>query len=313
MDKVPVVLEKFKPVRFAYQKLNYCSSCGRFTALSRDGCIRCGARHKPIPIDRYFDKTAARHFRRDLIFMSLPFFTGIILARNIIEMVMVFGAGIICFVLLVVLYRLFKKPARITLMKDFFSRNYQRLIMDLKMDINSANWKMERLKYKEAYEDLREIGVLFKDDTARVKKLQCLERFVLRKDMDLELDTLVLSGYNPLLISYISDVVKLNRNLVKKNVIDYVIKYEDRIVGEEWGGQFMGSIADAIIKSKQNVFEYKDFIMRYMKYMKKDRLLRLYDMLHDNHSYNFSSLYGELVRTIDAEYKNDPDFQKIRS
>ena len=295
--KIAVQFNNFKVTRYAYQKLYYCTKCSRYTVLDNNVCPGCGWK-KLVSIDKQFDTTLKRRFQIDIIVLLILFLTGIMLSRNLNEIYIMVAAGIVLCGLFLLLKSIFEKSECTTLMMSFFNDHNDNIFNGLKMDAEAAWVKMNGGDFKCAYEDFREIGVLLQNDSIRLSKLICLSRFILRSDMALELESLVMTDYNAILINYINEVLRLNMGLVKKNVIEYVIANESSILSEQDGFQILGNIAGAMIRSSQNVLLYKEFIIRYLNAMKKERLERLYRLLKQGHPDELDELYSLVSKRV---------------
>lgn len=77
---------------------------------------------------------------------------------------------------------------------------------------------------------LREMAVLIHNDRIRLQQVALLQSFVLRKDMELTLDPLLIKSFEPLMVRYIGEIARLNRELIKDRTFRYVVFYERRIL-----------------------------------------------------------------------------------
>ncbi|KPU43316.1 hypothetical protein OXPF_27570 [Oxobacter pfennigii] len=305
-----VLFKKFKVTRYSYEKLSFCKSCGKYTVLAENE-YECCNKMKLIHIDRHFHITLRRRFQIDILVLFILFFSGIIFARNLHEIYIMAASGLALIFLYLFLYKAYKKSGGTMLMLEFFKRHYNSIFKGLKMDADAAGEKMESGDFKGAYEDFREIGVLLRNDPIKLSKLLCLDKFILRKDESLELETLIPTVYNPLFVDYINDIAKLSPALVGRKVIDYVIAWEDVIAEEQVGTEVLGRVAEAAIRTRNNVVLYKSFISRYLNLMKKDRLARLYALLKEGNIEGLDGLYKEVAHIIYEKYRDDPQFKGI--
>lgn len=312
MNKIPVIFKKFIVTNHSFNKIKYCLKCGKYTLLDTGECPKCNRKGTLISIDEYLNKIIVNRNKINILFIILLFFLGIILSQNIKETVLLFATVVVSIGLLSVLYKKYKKSEKLIATESFFNKNHNIILRDINYDIDICKKSMEQNHYKEAYENLRDIGVLIQNDDIRTAKINCLNKFFIYKEMDLELDTLIVSYYNPSLVEYIADVAKNNIYLVTSQVIDYIIINEEKILSEiEDAEKKLGIIAGAILKSKKDVKTYYDFILRYVRFMPRDRLIRLCVILKDRESDNYDELYRETETTVRNYYGSDEAFREF--
>lgn len=309
-QRKPILFDKFTPVNYRYQKIMYCKKCGRYTSIETTICPKCG-HNSLITMDKHNEKAVKMRFQTDLLIMLALFFISIIAARSKYEIALSIGAGIFFTIILLLIHKKYMESEKALNLYKIFSSNFQEIKQGLDMDEAKAMKKMKDGNFKQAYEDLREIGVLLQNDRIKENKLLCLSNFVLRKDEDLELDSLILSYYSPILVNYIDEVLKLNRTLVRRNVIDYIINYERDILQMKNGQDILGNVAGAAVNSEQNIILYKDFIMRYIDVLAKDRIMRLHNVAKNSNSKELNDIYDETMRVIDYRFGTDNDIKKF--
>jgi hypothetical protein len=309
-QKKPILFDKFTPVNYRYQKIMYCKKCGRYTSIENITCPKCG-HNNLITMDKHNERAVKMRSQADLLIMLALFFVSIIVARSKYEIALSIGAGVFFTIILILIHKKYMESEKALNLYKIFTNSFQDIKQGLDMDEAKALKKMKDTNFKQAYEDLREIGVLLQDDRIKENKLLCLSNFVLRKDEDLELDSLILSYYSPILVNYIDEVLKLNRTLVRRNVIDYIIKYEGYILQMKNGQDILGNVAGAAVNSKQNIILYKDFIMRYIDVLPKDRIVRLHNITRDSNLKELNDIYAETREVIDYRFGTDNDIKKI--
>ncbi|WP_232277888.1 hypothetical protein [Paenibacillus sp. 481] len=169
-----------------------------------------------------------------------------------------------------------------------------------------ASWEHDK---QLTYEQLREIATLIRNDKIRLQQLALLHFFILRKDMDLQLDSLMINHYDPLLVDYISEVAKVKRELIKDATFRYTVSFEPEILGMTRGVDSLAAIAGAAVRSKHYVLAYPNFVRRYAHKLPKDRFLRLYRMMVQYPHEPWGGLFDEVHRIQREQYQWDADFQ----
>ncbi|MNM97719.1 hypothetical protein D3C81_1102310 [compost metagenome] len=130
--------------------------------------------------------------------------------------------------------------------------------------------------------------------------------------MELELETLLLEDFDPELASYIGELTKIKRELIKDKTFQYVIKYEQQILAMDNGKDILAGVAGASIRLKRYVLAYSEFIARYARKLPKDRFLRLYRMLAESPGLEWGDLLAETARIYEEKYQWDADFHQLK-
>ncbi|MEN6314204.1 MAG: hypothetical protein ABFD25_08170 [Clostridiaceae bacterium] len=309
-EKKAVQFRKANRTAYRYQNLKYCLKCGTYSVLRDKKCFVCGHDDRFTGMDKLADIVTGRRYRTELCLLISLFGAGIIAANNITQII----ATLVAFTVFIVMFCKIKKYYHLSELKNnlltIFKKNYSEIKSGLDLDTQSCDEDIKGQNYKEAYEKLRYIGHLLTGDDKKIQKLICLDKFIIRKDMDLDIDSLLLSDYNLGLVYFIYEVSKVNRSLINSKVIDYAIKYEDEILNLENGKEILGSIAGAVLKIKNHVSTYKDFLLRYLKYMRKERILRLCKLLKLYYTDEWEDLLKETKRVIGDMYYGDPEFKE---
>jgi hypothetical protein len=152
------------------------------------------------------------------------------------------------------------------------------------------------------YEMLREISTLVHNDRIRLQQIVLLQTFILRKDMDLVLEPLLLKDFDSELASYIGEISKVQRELIKNETIRYVLTYEPQILEMEHGRDIMTGVAGAAVRMKKYVLSYPEFFRRYARYLPKDRFMRLYQLIRQNPEQSWGHLAEEVSRIHNENY-----------
>lgn len=148
------------------------------------------------------------------------------------------------------------------------------------------------------YEILREMATIVHNDRIRLQQIMLLQSFALRKDMDLTLEPLMISDFEPALAEYIGELAKIKRELIKHQAIRYVLRYEREILDMKNGVRIMALVAGAAVRMKTYVDAYPDFILRYVRHLPKDRFLRLYRLVRRNPDQTWNGLRNEVSASI---------------
>ncbi|TXK83789.1 hypothetical protein [Paenibacillus sp. N3.4] len=180
----------------------------------------------------------------------------------------------------------------------------------LLLDIENAVNDLKLDDFKSAYEKLREIGYLITGNQVKVLKLMCLSHFILRSDMDLELATLIPTGFEPDFVRYLHEVSKISPQLVRRDVLDYVIKHRKAIEDFPDGRETLALIAGAALRVKGYVLQYHDFIADFIEAFPRNRLLRLCRLLQGSYS-EVPALYDQAKDKVKLKYDFDPEFQGL--
>ncbi|GAE08585.1 hypothetical protein JCM10914_4890 [Paenibacillus sp. JCM 10914] len=160
------------------------------------------------------------------------------------------------------------------------------------------------------YEIVREIGSLVQNDPIRVQQIVLLQSFSLRKDMELELESLLLEDFDPDLVDYIGEIAKIKRDLIKSSAIRYLLAHESSILKMKHGRQVMIDAAGAAVRKKKYIDIFPDFIRRYADGLPRSRFLRLYQIVRRNPGLTWNGLRDQVSAIYNEHYRSDPDFQK---
>ncbi|MHB8065996.1 MAG: hypothetical protein ACYDG2_25825, partial [Ruminiclostridium sp.] len=253
--KKAVQFKKQKHTRFAYQKLNYCLKCNTYTAFQEDTCLECGS-NRLQSIDKHVDVITKRRFQIDQIFILILLFLGIIFSRNLMDLGLITFFSVLVLIFINLLQRKNFVTERANNLLSLVKNQSEHIREGLDKNANIASDNIKAQNFKIAYEQLRDLSTLLIDDGKKIQKLICLDQFILRKDMELEADSLIISEYSIGLVYYIFEIAKVNRNLIKKKTIDYIIQYEGEILKLDIGHEILASVAGATLRTKQHVMSY---------------------------------------------------------
>lgn len=308
MKKIPVHFRPHKPTRYIYQKLTICKQCRTFTALDEQQCPACG-KSSLVPVEQYAVSTAKRSMLTSLLIAVFIGLVGIFLSNTLLQMVLCGAAGLLLVTLLWFVQRQVMTHEMNRALLVLLQQDQDRLGQDLYRDWETAfsNWDTDK---QLTYELLRELSTLLHNDTIRLQQVALLHYFALRKDMDLVLEPLLITNYDPLLADYIGELTKIKRDLIKDSAFQYVLNYELEILGLENGQDILAGVAGAAVRMKRYVLSYSGLVRRYAHKLPKDRFLRLYRMIQQNPHEMGDRLTSEAHRIYQEKYQWDPDFQE---
>lgn len=308
VKKKPVRLRPYYRTRYAYQKLRVCKHCHHFTVLWEDTCANCG-RHALIPVMDQAAINAKRSMQTERLAALLLTLVAVLLSQTFLQIAVCLGGGILLTVLLWLLQRRML-PSETRRQLDKLLHGSQRLILEgiyLNLSTASAAIKDDE---QIGYEILREIATIVHNDRIRLQQIVLLQSFVLRKDMDLELEPLLIEDFDSDLAAYIGEIAKVKRELIKASAIRYLLIHERYILQMKQGVSIMTAAAGAAVRMKKYVDMYPDFIRRYARSLPRERFLRLYQIVRRNPDQSWDGLRDEVSAIYNEKYRWDPDFQK---
>lgn len=285
--KTAVTFKPYERTEYAYEKLRVCRKCGHYTVLSHDVCPVCG-KHALIDIAAAAKREARKTMQSELLFAVLLTLLAMFFADTVLWMGISAAAGVLLTATLWFAQRR-SLEAQLRIRTDrMFARDRDRIRHGLIQDIRAAEARLESEPAR-AYEMLREVNTLLRNDPIRGLQAELLQTFVLRRDMDLLLDPLIMDAFSPHLAGYIGEVAKLNRELIKDSAIRYCLRYETQILGMNRGQDILAAVAGAAVRMKRYIELYPDFIRRYVHKLPEERLERLRDLL-SQHAGSFPQL-----------------------
>ncbi|REK77625.1 hypothetical protein DX130_11705 [Paenibacillus paeoniae] len=256
------------------------------------------------------EKKAAGIVRRDhwltgLVWLLLSLI-GLLFSSSSLQTVLVIAAGAAVAALLWTLQkRLTPALRRMQLQKMFQQYRYE-LASGLAIDHQAAIRVFQEGDKPRTYEMLREIGSLVHNDQLKLEQIMLLQTFQLRKDMDLMIEPLLMDSFNTDLVSYIGEIAKIRRDLIKENTFRYVLLHEMRILSMPSGEAILAAVAGAAVRKDRYMTMYPYLLTRYARFLPKDRFLRLFKYAKSARS---GPLYDEVMRIYEEKYKWEPDFQ----
>ncbi|GGG01520.1 hypothetical protein [Paenibacillus aceti] len=309
MNKKNIVLRPPIKTKYAYEKLRCCNKCHNYTALQEENCSICG-KSALLPMLEVAKRAAKRSMGNDLLLTLLLTLLSIIFSPTLQWVIISAITGAVLLVVFVIVHRI-ALPSRTSIeLSKIFVRDRDRIAEGLLRNLDTAVAQENEAR---SYELMREIAAIIHDDHIRKLQIILLQSLKLRKDMELELEPLLVKDFDPELADYIGELAKIKRELIKDHTFQYVIKYEAKISVMEHGDDILTGVAGAAVRMKRYVLAYADFISRHARKLPKDRFLRLYRIVMENPNLNWGALKAETVRVYEEKYQWDADFQQIKS
>lgn len=313
-NKIPVQLRPPRHTKYVYEKLRICKHCLRYTILYDEECPTCGKSGGLISLHSKAAAQVQRSTRNDRLIALLITLVSIFFGRTFQEMALALVAGLLLTGMLIYVQHRTKPQAISRELNRIFIRDRQQIINGL---IANLDWAAAIGKENKAlsYEMMREIATLVHDDSIRSLQIMLLQSFVLRKDMDLELEPLLQKRFDPDLVEYIGELSKIKRELIKDKTFRYILKYEQHIASMSRGDEILSGVAAAAVRQKRYCLTYAEFIARYARLFPKERFLRLYRVVNGSPQDDWGALGEEVARIFTEKYQWDADFQQpaIRS
>lgn len=306
--KLPVLLNPYIKTRFPYNKLKICRRCDNFTVLGESECPVC----RKFALQNVENRAASilqRSMWRSRLIVLLIMTVGLVMSESTMQTILFAAGSLLLLALLWTTQRRSTPALLLSQLEKLFQKEAYTLFAGLVNDREMAIQVFHSGDKPLAFEMLREIGALVHTDQLRVEQILLLQSFVLRKDMDLMLDPLLMNHFNPDLVEYIGEIAKIRRDLIKENTFRYVMLHEAQILRMEHGESILVSVTGAAVRMKRYISLYPYLIMRYARKLPKDRFLRLYRIIQNSPSSSSSSLYEEVMGIYNEKYKWDEDFQ----
>ncbi len=304
--KQAVRLPVLEPSRHNYDRLRVCRKCGRFTILMDESCPSCG-KMKLVPVMRQARSQTMRRMLNELLITCILTIAALLLSPDIRLMALFAAAGVVLLVALVLVQRRAVERETLRELGRLFRRQqrdiYDGLVEDQRIGVEEVRGGNE----VEGYHILRQTAVLVQNDRLRLALLSLLQNFRLRSDMDLELDSLITRGFDPLVAEYIGEMARIKRDMIKERSIRYVIEHEPKILQMEHGWNILVSVTSAMVRMKRYITTYPGFIRRYARHLPKERFVRLYRIVQSDSGLLQDALAYDLDAIRQELYPNDPE------
>ncbi|SEU01782.1 hypothetical protein [Paenibacillus sp. NFR01] len=303
--KRPVTLRPFKAPRYAFDKLRRCRHCGQYTALGGERCIKCG-RASLIPVEKDAAHITRNRMQTRILLIVLLTLASVYFGQNLQQMLLCGAGGLVLALLLFWMQRRVRANENLAALNELLGKNIGLVLEGLEADRQEA---VSVLRENDvlAYEKLREIAVLLRGDRISRQRVALLHGFQLRKDMDLELEQLLLKDFEPLLAEYIGEIAKIQPELIKDRTLRYVKAHESEILAMEDGLAIMTGVAGAAVRMKRYALLYSAMIGRYIAVLPKDRFLRLSKLIAASPHEPWNGLDAKVAEIRESQYRWDPD------
>lgn len=310
--KQPVILKSYIKSHNPYSNLKFCRYCNHFTVLGEKKCSVCG-KNSLQTVEERAGSILCKSMWKTRFIALLIIVIGIVLSQSTAQIVLHTAGSILLFALLLTIQKRSTPALLLVKLEQLFKQEANTLYSGLAHDREIAIEVFRSGDKPRAYEMLREIGALVHTDQLRVEQILLLQSFILRKDMDLMLEPLLMDHFNPDLVEYIGEISKIRRDLLKENTFRYVLVHEEQILTMPGGENILVGVAGAAVRLKRYITLYPYLVQRYAYKMPKDRFLRLYRIVRNNPNSNWGKLYEEVMRIYNEKYKWDEDFQRINA
>jgi len=307
-NKRAVQFRKSIRTRHAFERIKHCKGCGSYSALWSDRCLKCGAEGKFIAIQAAVASLHKRSAFRDGMLIASISLGAFAMARNVTEMAVSLAAGAVFVAGYALLSRRYAAAIRSRMLHQLLLEENQSIREGLLLDIDDAANDLKSDDYKSAYEKLREIGYLITGNQVKVLKLMCLNHFILRSDMDLELQTLIPDDFDKDFILYLAEVCKVSPQLVGRETLSYVVRNRVLIEAMPAGRETLALAAGAALRVKGYVVQFEELIADFVDDFPKDRLLRLHRLIQESPS-DYLLLYGKVTGAVQRKLGIDPEVQ----
>lgn len=309
IKKQAVQFRKSEKRRYLYLRLKYCPHCHNFSVLWHSSCDICGHEDAYLSLDEIVSSIASRNRHTHLLVMFSLVSLAVLLAQTLTQLVVSIVGAILLLAGFWSLQRRYADTEKMMILDRYLREEGKKIREALERHVREAVADAKAGNYKTAYEKLREVGYFLQEDPIKIRKVMYLNHFILRKDMDLELDSLIPNGYDRDFISYLREVAKLKPALLKRKALDYIVLYRHRIITHENGLELLTNAAGAALKMKGYLDRYQQFLLEMLEYLPKDRLLRLVKLLSLNAPSTWPDLYERTKQLITNRHALDPELQ----
>lgn len=309
--KLAVRLRPRRATVTAFERLRRCRRCGGFTMLTDDYCNACGARDRLSPFARFAAVRTRWLPAAEAAGAVLLVALAVVFARDTLELLAAALGGAIFLLLLFLLRRRYKPYVDSYRLNRLLVKETPAIRDGLRDDLQAAATDMEADRPLEAYEKLRDIGLLLRNDQVKAGKVACLNRFYIRKDMDLELEQVMPAAFSEPFVLYMWEAVKVNKALVRESVLDYVLANRYRIESMRDGPAILTAVAGAALRMKRYVQTYPHFFVEYLDELPRERFHRLCRLVADTPPEQRTRLYQKCKTAAETRYAHDPDFRGI--
>jgi hypothetical protein len=306
MMRIPVKLNPFAIPETAASQLHVCKNCGIYTLLPEEYCTHCSNVKGYYPMDQFIAKKFRLRSQSNFFLLISLLFIGLIFTFDLVAFTLLGLVGLITISAFSFLQFKNRSSEKKHILLSQITSDKDKIIKGLEMNKEYVEKKIEDGHFLEAYEILRTITLFWNDDSIKDLKLKCLNHFVIRKDMPLEMDSIIPDSFSDEFILYLESAVKVQRNLVNRNVIEYVMNYEEEIK-ESSSNELFVLVAGAALRMKQYFIAYESFIMNNVEDMSKERIIRLKRLLESIDTHDVQPSKDRVEELIRTKYYSDPE------
>ncbi len=308
--KLAIQFRKSEKTRYHYLRLKYCPHCDSFSVLWQPHCDVCGREHSYIPVEEITQKLVRRNRQIHLLSLIILSSVSVFLSRTMTELTVSLIVSLLFLIGFRLIQHRFAEVEKMALLDRYLHEEGGKIRQALHRHVQQAVADAKASRYKDAYEKLREVGYFLHDDTIKIRKIMYLNQFILRKDMELELETLIPARYDRDFVTYLREVAKLKPALLKQRALDYCFLHRDKIRNHEHGQEVLIHAASAALRMKGYVDRYQELLLEMLEQLPKERLLRLVKMLESQGTGQWPELSAHTRDLISTRYAFDPDFQQ---
>lgn len=274
-EKLVVQFEQLPVYESQLDYLVYCKSCNTYHVNDQKPCMKCGKNNTSISLESLAEKTVKRHFLNGLGILLILYALMFIVSMSWGAIFWGSVYTLVCMILYGIIYLVYKKAYYKKELGRHICGNKYKIQQDLQKQWEICKEQMNGGEYLASYEKLRYLSQIIDNDDVRIDKLICLNQFYLRKDLPLELKTVLLEKCNVLLIRYIYEVARLKKELIDEATINYILSYKQYVLTQEKGEEIVASVLGGALRSKFLLNKYALELKEYLSYLPKERLLRL--------------------------------------
>jgi hypothetical protein len=315
VNKLSIQFRKSTFSKYAFTRLRICQSCNKYSSFLDDDCYKCNTKNKMIDFETYFQTISVLNVQMSYLYLGLFCGVSMIFIETVMQLFISLGITCISFLLLWSNHTLQSKSSNLNSLHHFLIQNNALVYRHLLDDYKHIQMELEQKQYKTAYEKLRDLGQFINNEDIKNQKLICLNEFIIRKDMNLEIsNTIIPLEFSELFTQYLLQVSRVANYLLNREVMNYVVTYRTEIEALDYGKELLTNTAAASLNISVNLSLYAGIILDHMEFMSKNKFLRLCRLLKSVNRYEHPELIV-LFKKANTHFRNtysyDPDFQGI--
>ncbi|MCP1307846.1 hypothetical protein [Paenibacillus tyrfis] len=308
--KTAVQFRKTQATSHLFDRLQQCRRCSRYSCLWDDRCLSCEAEQSRSAVPEQAGAVLKHRRQTGMLAVGAIGALAFLLARNAEQMILSVVGAALLLALFVFLHKRYEAILYRRTLSRLLLQDQQKIREGLLLDIDDAEADLRAEDFKTAYEKFREIGYFIQDDSIKILKVYCLNKFILRSDMDLELSSLLPNRFDKDVIEYMHEIGKVRPQLITREALDYVMKYRGMIERLPEGRDVLTAAAGAALRVKSNLHAYRSLLLDHAQELPKERLLRLCRLLAEQPDAD-PELTQKARDAVKLKYDFDPEFQGI--